>query len=322
MNIPGFEIEFEEVPLPSSHGIWSEKYRPRKFEDFIGSDSVKESLKSWLDKKDIPQIFLYGSPGCGKTSAAKIIINSIPCDSLFINASDKNSIDDIRNEVQEFAMTMGCNPLKIIVLDEFDRVSPEGMCLLRNLCETYSESTRFILTANYQEKVIPAIKSRFQSFEICPPSKPEVMGHIIKILNLEKIVYEAKDVVFIVNSYFPDLRKIINFSQQSSISGTLKIAKANTADQDYKMKLLELLKTPSKAGVFTEIRQTLADANFSNYEEVYRFLFDHVNEYAQNKAPEAILTIADATYQSAVVFEREITFVAGMHKLLTVLNRK
>ena len=102
----------------------------------------------------------------------------------------------------------------------------------------------------------------------------------------------------------------------------LKIVKANTADQDYKTKLVELLKTSSKVGVFIEIRQLVADASFSNYEEVYRYLFDHVNEYAGIKAAEVILHLADAIYQSALVFEREITFVATMHKLLTVLNKK
>jgi DNA polymerase III delta prime subunit len=209
-----------------------------------------------------------------------------------------------------------------ILTSNCDRLTPEAQCCMRNLTETYSQSTRFILTANYQEKIIPAIKSRFQSFEIKPPSKAEVMKHLVKVLNKENIKYKPEDVAFIVSSYFPDMRKIINFSQQSSINGELKIAKANSADHDFKTKLIELLKTPSKAGIFTEIRQLVADASFSNYEEVYKYLFDHVNEYAPNKAPEVILHLADAVYQSALVFEREITFVAAMHKLLTVLNSK
>ena len=115
---------------------------------------------------------------------------------------------------------------------------------------------------------------------------------------------------------------MINFAQQSSLTGELKIAKANAADQDYREKLVELLKQSKKAGVFDEIRQLVADASFSNYEEVYKYLFDRVNDYAGVKAPEIILILADAVFQSTMVFEREITFVASMHRILGSLNSK
>lgn len=320
MNINGFELEFEEQPEISSHSLWCERYRPRKFEDFIGSQAIKETLKEWLDTKDIPHLLFYSSPGTGKTSIGKMLIDLIPCDSYMINASDENGVDDIRNKVQDFCMTMGIRNLKIMFLDEADRLTPDAQGIMRNLMETYSQSTRFILTCNYKEKISPAIWSRCQHFEVKPPSKGEVMKHLIKILGIEKVVYKMEDVAFIVNSYFPDMRKIINFAQQSSINGELKIAKASSVDHDFRMKLIELLKTPAKAGIFNDIRQLVADASFSNYEEVYKYLFDRVNDYAPNKAPEVILHLAEAVYQSALVFEREITFVAAMHKLLTVLN--
>ena len=320
---PNTFFEMEDAPQVPDHSLWVERYRPKKFEDFIGSEMVKETLKLWLEKKDIPHLLFFSSPGTGKTSIGKMLVNLIPCDSMIINASDENGVDDIRNKVQDFCITMGMRPLKIMFLDEADRLTPDAQGIMRNLMETYSHSTRFILTCNHQEKIAPAIKSRCQSFEIRPPSKPEVMKHLVKILTAENVKFDPKDVAFIVASYFPDMRKIINFAQQSSINGELKIAKANTADQDFKTKLIELLKTPTTAGVFTDIRQLVADASFSNYEEVYRYLFDHVNDYAAPaKAPEVILNLADAVYQSAVVFEREITFVAAMHKLLAVLNKR
>ena len=238
-----------------------------------------------------------------------------------INASDESGIDSIRYKVQEFAMTIGNHPLKILVLDEADRLSIDAASVLRNVMETYSSHTRFILTANYVEKIIPAIKSRSQGFEISPPSKKECATHLAKILAAEQVKFQSPDIVFIVNSYFPDLRKIINFSQQSNIHGELKIAKANVIESDYKLKLIELLKTPAKIGIFTEIRQLVADATFSNYEEVYKFLFDHVNDYAQGKEAAVIIQLAEAVYQSSLVFEREITFVAAMHKILKVLAK-
>lgn len=315
-----FNFEMEDAPPVLDHSLWVERYRPKQMADLIGTQSIKETLKIWMTNKDIPHILFFSSPGTGKTSISKMLIKSIPCDSLIINASDENGVDDIRNKVQDFCMTIGFHPLKIMFLDEADRLTPGAQGIMRNLMETYSYSTRFILTCNYQEKIIDAIRSRCQSYEIKPPSKPEVMAHLVKILDAEKIKYEKKDVAFIVTSYFPDMRKSINFAQQSSITGELKITKANTADRDYKTKLIELLKLPSKAGIFTDIRQMVADASFSNYEEVYKYLFDHVDEYALTKAPEVILTLADAVYQSSLVFEREITFVATMHKILTVLN--
>lgn len=319
---PNTFFEMEDRAKVPDHSIWAERYRPKTFDTFIGSENVKETLKIWLEKKDIPHLLFFSSPGTGKTSLGDMLTDLIPCDCLKINASDENGVDDIRNKVQDFCMTMGMRPLKIMFLDEADRLTPDAQCIMRNLMETYALSTRFILTANYQEKILPAIKSRCQSYEIKPPSMNDVMNHLVKILDAEKVKYDFKDVAFIIKSYFPDMRKIINFAQQSSVNGELKLAKANTADQDYKMKLIELLKTPNKAGVFTEIRQLVADASFSNYEEVYKFLFSRVDDFAKPiKAPEAILIIADAVYQSSLVFEREITFVAAMHKLLEALRK-
>jgi replication factor C small subunit len=318
---PATFFEMEESPAVYHHTLWCEKYRPKQFADFIGSESVKNTFKLWLDKKDIPHLLLYGSPGTGKTSLGKMIVDTVPCDHMIINASDENGVDAIRNKIQDFCMTMGMHHLKILFLDEADRITVEGQAIMRNLMETYSHSTRFILTCNYPEKISSAIKSRCQSFEIKPPSKADVMKHLVNILTKENIKYSLPDVAFIIKSYFPDMRKIINFAQQSSVGNELKIASANTLDQDYKSKLIELLKTPDSPDVFTQIRQLISDASFSNYEEVYKHLFDRVDEYSNHKSAEVILSIAESSYQSAIVFEREITFVAAMHKLLTILKK-
>lgn len=318
-----FKFEMEEQPAPASHGIWAEKFRPTELNDFIGSDLIKNTLKSWIDTRDIPMMSLFhGSPGGGKTSIAKMLIKHIPCDYLFVNASDENDVNTMRNKVQEFAMTIGCNPIKIVVLDEFERLTLEAQSLLRGLSEMYYETTRFILTCNYTEKVLLAIKSRCQSFEIKPPSKSSVMSHIVGILNKEKILFDPKDVAWVINSYYPDMRKIINYCQQSSISGSLKLSISSHTDQDYKTKLVELLKTPDKAGVFTDIRQLLADAAFSNYDEIYKYLYSKIDDYAYAKIAGVILILAEYNYQSNMVVEKEITMCACIHKLLTVLNNK
>lgn len=281
-------FENEDINLQDHHTIWAEKYRPKQFTDFIGSSSVKDVIRSFLTKNDIPHLMFFGSPGTGKTSLGKLLTRSIPCDCLMINASDENRVDDIRYKVQEFAMTIGINPLKIVFLDEADRLTLDAQSVMRNLMETYSSHCRFILTCNYQEKVMDAIKSRCQCFEIKPPSRKECAGHLAKILESEGVIFQPKDIVFVINSYFPDMRKIINFSQQSTIDGEIKIAKENAIESDYKWKLVELLKTPTKGGTFNDIRQLVADAAFSNYEEVYMFLYENVSEYASGKEALAI----------------------------------
>lgn len=319
---PNNFFEMEEAVEVSDHSLWVEKYRPKILESFIANDGLREKARQWILEKSIPHLLFTGPSGTGKTSLAKLLIKHIPCDSLIINASDENGIDNIRTKVQDFCMTMGTQPLKVMFLDEADRLTPEAQDMMRNLMESFSETTRFILTCNYKQRITSAIDSRSQRFEVLPPSKGEVMKKLVEILTTEKIQFDVKDAAFIVSSYYPDMRKIINFAQQSSINGQLKISKVDSTDRDYKTKLVDMLKTYNKAGIFTDIRQAVADAAFSNYEEVYRYLFDHVNEFAGVKAPEIILILAEAVYQSSLVFEREITFVAFMHKILTALNTK
>ena len=315
-----FEFE-EEIDTSKPSSLWVEKYRPCKLEDFIGNDTLLKSIKSWIDKKEIPQLLLYGSPGTGKTSLAKLLIKNIPCDSLMINASDETGIDSMRNKVQEFAMTVGFQPLKIILLDEFERLSPEAQCLLKNLMETYSDTVRFILTSNHQDKVIEAIRSRCQSFEVKPIDKVLAMKHLIKILNLENISFKNESVAFVVKSYFPDLRKIINYAQQCIDGTELKISNVSSLDYDYKLKLVELIKqSSSNWKAFSEIRQLVADASFSNYSEVYKYLFEVVDTYSGEKSPDVILLLADAVYQNTLVFEREITFVATIHRIIKAIK--
>jgi DNA polymerase III gamma/tau subunit len=177
------------------------------------------------------------------------------------------------------------------------------------------------MTCNFPDKVPDAIKSRCQSFEVKPLDNVAIMKHIIKILIAENIKFKNEDVAFIVQSYAPDLRKIINVAQQSSVDGELTLARANSADHDYKIKLIELLKSSSSnRDAFKEIRQLVADAAFSNYEEIYKYLFNKVDDYANGHEAEVILILADTVYQNSLIFEREISAVACMHKIISAIK--
>jgi len=302
--------------------IWAEKYRPKTLTEFIGNDVVKNKIQGFIDQKDIPHLLFYGSAGTGKTSLAKIIVKSIPCDHIYINASNERTIDIVRDKIMEFSSTISFNSLRIIILDEADYITSLSLAALRNIMETNSKNCRFILTCNHIERIIDPIISRCGGgMKIEPLTKESVALHIVDILTKEDIKYTVNDVGFIINSYYPDIRKIINFTQQNVDSNkNLSIASSNVIESDYKEKLISLLKTPKKSGVFKEIRQLIADASFSNYDEIYSYLFDKVDTYSNGKDGEVILEIADAVYQSSLVFEKEITFVAMMQKLLKVLN--
>lgn len=313
------------------HSLWVEKYRPATMDRYIGNEDVKEKFSQFIKKGDVPHILLFGPAGTGKTSLAKLLTKNVNCDVMYINASDENRVDDVRVKLKNYACSAGFKPLKIIILDEADRLTPEAQGALRNMMESYSSHTRFILTCNYVEKIISPISSRLQSFEIKPVSKKDVAVRLVEILQTENVSFTQEDIVFIVNTYYPDIRKVINFAQQSAvetvdsegkISLKIKISKENAVETDMLNKLIELLKTPEKPGIFNEIRQMSTEFDSSSLETVYRHLFDRVEEYAKGKEAIIIYELADSIYQSELVIVkvRDITFLACIYKILKHLK--
>ena len=246
----------------------------------------------------------------------------INCDVMYINASDQSGIDDVRIKMKNYACSAGFKPLKVIILDEADRLSRDAQGALRNMLETYSAHTRFILTCNYVEKMIDPISSRMQSFEIKPVSKKEVAIRLAEILREENVSFAMEDIIFIVGTYYPDIRKTINFAQQSTIDGKIKICKQNAVEVDMLNKLVELLKTPTKPGVFDEIRKMTTEFDADSLETVYRYLFDRVEDYARGKEALIIFELADSIYQQGLVIPkvRDITFLACIYKILKHLK--
>ena len=313
---------FEQKEEMVDNSLWVEKYRPIKLDDYVGNEHLKEKVSGYIESEDVPHLLLFGRAGTGKTTLAKLIVKSIECDYMVINASDENNVDTVRNKVKNFASSQGFKKYKIIILDEFDYMTPNAQAILRNLMETFSKHCRFILTCNYVEKIIDPIQSRCQTFQIVPPSKKEVAVQLDKILKSEDVNYDVKDLVPIIDSSYPDIRKVINTCQLNSVKGVLKLSKNDLLDSDFKTKILDILKASDDSrNKYMKIRQTVADSKVQDFTEMYSLLYDKVDEYASGKVSGVILVLAEGQHRDALAVDKEIPFMATILNILSTINK-
>ena len=313
---------FEQKEEMVDNSLWVEKYRPIKLDDYVGNEHLKEKVSGYIESEDVPHLLLFGRAGTGKTTLAKLIVKSIECDYMIINASDENNVDTVRNKVKNFASSQGFKKYKIVILDEFDYMTPNAQAILRNLMETFSKHCRFILTCNYVEKIIDPIQSRCQTFQIVPPSKKEVAVQLDKILKSENVKYDVKDLVPIIDSSYPDIRKIINTCQLNSVKGVLKLSKNDLLDSDFKTKILDILKTSDDSrNKYMKIRKNVADSKVQDFTEMYSLLYDKVDEYASGKISGVILVLAEGQHRDALAVDKAIPFMATILNILSTINK-
>ena len=311
-------FEFKEEQI--NHSLWVEKCRPSKLDDYVGNEHLKSKVSGYIENEDVPHLLFFGKAGTGKTTLAKLIVSSIDCDVMMINASDENNVETVRNKVKNFASSMGFKKYKIIILDEFDYMTPNAQAILRNLMETFSKHCRFILTCNYIEKIIEPIQSRCQTFQITPPTKKDVAIQMSKILKSESIEFDPKDLVPIIDSYYPDIRKIINTCQLNSLKGKLQVDVQNLLENDYKLKVLEVLKSnDDKRNKYMKIRQTVLDSKATDFSDLYTLLYDKVDDYAGENTANVILVLGDGVAKSAVAIDKEIIAAATLIQILNII---
>ena len=302
------------------HTIWAEKYRQTSLDTYIGNEHLKSKVEIYLKSGDIPHLLLFGPAGTGKTTLAKILSNSIECDCLYINASDENSVDSVRNKIKNFTSTIGLKDLKVVILDEADFVTPQGQAALRNLMETFAKHSRFILTCNFVERIIDPIQSRCQTFQVIPPNRKQVATHVYNILREERIDFKIDDIALLVNSGYPDIRRVINSAQRQCINGELVIDKQSIIENDYKLRLLEILKTQDRKSAFKNIRQLLADSQVKDYADLFRLLYDEVDSYGKGHIAECILVLGKYELSDSQVVDKEINAMAMIIELLGVIK--
>jgi len=301
----------------NENSLWVERYRPSGLEGYVGNEHIIEKVKIYIENNDVPHLLLHGDAGTGKTTLAKIIVNAIDCDYLYINASDERGIDTLREKIRGFAASVGFRKWKVVILDESDFLTPAALAALRNLMETFSKNTRFILTCNYPEKIIDPIQSRCQTFEIIPPSKKDVAKRLNEILLTEGVQFEMPDLAVIVNSGYPDIRRVINAAQRQVINGRLVIDKQSSIESTYAEKIVDILKSGADTkSKFTQIRQILADSKVRDYTKLYSTLYERVDEYAGNKVGTTIVNIAEAQYKDSLVVDKEINVMAMFVSIL------
>ena len=301
--------------------LWVEAFRPNTLDGYVGNESVVEKVKLYLASGDVPHLLFYGLAGTGKTTLAKIIANGVDADVMYINASDENNVETVRTKVKNFASTVGFRRWKIVILDESDYMTPNSQAALRNLMETFSTNTRFILTCNYVEKIIDPIQSRCQVFAITPPNKKEVAKRIVEILNKLNIDYETNDLVSIINAGYPDIRRILNSCQRQVINNKLTVDTASIIQANYMTKVLDVLINESdKKNAFKVIRQTIADSRVRDFTALYRYLFDEIDNYAKGHIASVILILAEQQYQDTFVVDKELHMMATIVKLLNEIK--
>jgi len=298
--------------------IWVEKYRPKTVDEYVFKDEAqKNQVKSWITDGGIPHLLFSGSPGTGKTTLAKVLINDLgvqDADVLLINASRDNGVDLIRRKITNFSETMPWGDYKVILLDEADYISAEGQAALRGVMEQYHMSVRFILTCNYPNKIIPALQSRCQGFHITSLDTNEFTARIAEILIENNTKFELETLDSFVRATYPDLRKTINSVQMAVVDGVL--AQPETSDQDtgWRVKMVELF----KAKQVREARKLIiANCRTDEYEEMFRWLYRNVEFFGdtEDKQDEAVIVIRNGMVKHTQVADPEINLSATLIEL-------
>ena len=302
--------------------LWVEKYRPKDIKEYVFVDEAqKKQVQTWINEQSIPHLLLSGAAGIGKTTLAKVLLNELGIeefDILHINASRDNSTETVRDKIYNFVQMIPFGPFKVVLLDEADYLSPNAQAALRGVMESFSSTSRFILTCNYPNRIIPAIHSRCQTFHVTKTDPVEFTCRLVTILDKENVTFDLDILDTYVKIAYPDLRKCINLVQQNSIDGKLQLPTAGDGDSsDYRLEMVELFK---KGNIKAARTLLCAKARPEEIEDIFRWMYDNLDLFgtSEEQKDSALLIIKQGLVDHTLIADPEINLAATLVKLARI----
>ena len=301
--------------------LWVEEYRPRDIKSCVLPKSLKTSLQSFVDKETLPNLIFSGGPGVGKTTAARAMLDQIGATYMFINGSEESGIDVLRTKIKNFASTVSLEGgKKYLILDEADYLNPQStQPALRGFMEEFHKNCGFILTCNYKNRIIPALQSRCSVIDFVIPKAEknklatQFFNRSIQILNENEIKFNEKVVAELINTHFPDWRKVLNELQRYSVVGEIDAGiLVNLGDKNIK-ELMVMMKKKE----FTNVRKWVVDNLDNDSDKLFRDVYDNLYDYIDpSSIPHVVVALGEYQFKAAFVADLEINMMACLTEIM------